>query len=70
MRWIGNQECAAELGISVRQLQRLRASGWLLPGVHWLRQGTGPRSRLMFNPGACWLALQSRTATTCGAGPS
>lgn len=70
MDWIDNREAARELGLSTRQLQRLRAAGWLLPGVHWIRRGTGPRATLLFNPGACWLALRVRSATTGGTGLS
>ena len=56
--WVSNEAAAVALGISVRQLQRLRADGLLLPAVHFVRTGPGPRARLRWNVGAVWQALR------------
>ena len=58
--WLSNEAAAVALGISTRQLQRLRADGTLLPAIHWIRTGTGPRARLRWNVGAVWQALRVR----------
>lgn len=60
-QWVGNEAAAAALGISVRQLQRLRADGVLVPAAHWCRLGSGPRARLRFDLPACWMALRARS---------
>ena len=62
--WIGNQAAAVALGISVRQLQRLRRQGVLIGGIHWIRVGCGPRAQLRFDAAACWQALRVRALSS------
>ena len=58
MEWISTERAAAELGLSVRTLYRLRRAGVLLAGVHWLTTGTGPRAAVRYNTVACLMRLR------------
>ena len=62
--WLSSTAMAAELGCSVRTLQRLVVAGILLPGGHYHRSGFGSRSPLQWNSSAVRLALRMHTAAT------
>lgn len=57
--WVSTRRAVSELGLSVRTLYRLRESGVLLAGVHWLPVGPGPRAPLRYNVAACLIRLRT-----------
>ena len=57
--WVSTEQAASQLRVSTRTLYRLRQSGVLLAGVHWLPIGPGPRAPLRYNVAACLIRLRT-----------